>query len=81
MPYKNHDNKPSDQYKNLNNSPIDHQYNSPIENQINNNIIYISNDVATHKFGSHPYSQMFDDFRIKQSKYGLGSYSRQKYSR
>ena len=65
-------------------SPVDQQYNSPIENQINNNIIYINNenDHDNHKFGSNPYSKYLNsELNSKKHKLSFMSYSKQKYSR
>jgi hypothetical protein len=72
---------------NNNSGTIEHQYNSPIQKQINN-VIYVTNEESnrqSHKFGTHPYSKYLslDDNKFKMNKIGSGSgsFSRFNYSR
>lgn len=62
-----------------NSDSVGNQYNSPIENQINNNIIYITNDnINENKYGNSPYSKflLYPDFKFKHGKINKNSFGR-----
>ena len=81
----NNNNSSANNSNTINSESVGNQYNSPIENQINNNnIIYITNDNTNeHKFGNSPYSKflLYPDFKFKHGKVNKNSFSRTKFSR